>query len=61
LPNLVFSTHSLRKRPELAKLLIHKPGPLSDNPEHHDALAGAYQRGLAEVGALLSGVRAGPS
>lgn len=47
----------LRKRPELAKLLIHKPGPLNDDPSRHDALADVYRRGLQEVGRFLVGVR----
>lgn len=55
-----YAIERLRMRPELAKSLIHKPGPLSDNPERQDALAGVYRRGLNEVGALLSGVRTRP-
>ncbi len=51
----------LSKRPELAKLLIHKPGPLFDDPSRHDDLADVYRRGLEEVGRLLKGVRAEPS
>lgn len=51
----------LAKRPELAPLLIHKPGSLRDVAGDVDALAGVYARGLAEVGRLLDGVRAGPS
>lgn len=51
----------LAKRPELAPLLIHKPGSLRDVANDVDALAGVYSRGLAEVGRLLAGVRAGPS
>ena len=51
----------LSKRPELAKALIHKPGPLYDYPSRHDELADVYRRGLAEVGRLLAGVRAAPS
>jgi hypothetical protein len=51
----------LSKRPELAKALIHKPGPLYDDPTRHDDLADVYRRGLEEVGRLLTGVRAAPS
>lgn len=51
----------LRARPELAQLLIHKPGPLSDESlERQAGIAGVYQRGLAEVGTLLTGVRTQP-
>jgi hypothetical protein len=46
----------LRQSPQLANILIHKSGPLSDNPANLPHLAGVYQRGLAEVGQLLSGV-----
>ena len=52
----------LQQRPELTKLLIHKPGPLVDqSPEEKEALAEVYRRGLEEVGMLLSNVRAQPS
>jgi hypothetical protein len=51
----------LSKRPELAKALIHKPGPLYDDPSRHEGLADVYRRGLEEVGRLLTGVRAAPS
>lgn len=51
----------LAARPDLAKLLIHKPGPLYDKPERNDALAEVYRRGLGEVGRLLAGVRTAPS
>jgi hypothetical protein len=50
----------LSERPELAKVLIHKPGPLYDDPSRHDALAEVYRRGLEEVGRLLKGVRTAP-
>jgi hypothetical protein len=50
----------LSKRPELAQLLIHKPGSLRDVAGDVDALADVYRRGLTEVGRLLAGVRAGP-
>lgn len=51
----------LRARPALARILIHKPGPLFDeSPTRQAELAGVYQRGLEEVGALLEGVRTRP-
>ncbi len=51
----------LAERPDLAKVLIHKPGPLYDDPTRHDALAGVYRRGLEEVGRLLTGVQTAPA
>ncbi|MEQ1516444.1 MAG: Qat anti-phage system QueC-like protein QatC [Usitatibacteraceae bacterium] len=51
----------LSKRPGLANVLIHKPGPLYDDPSRHEDLADVYRRGLEEVGRLLAGVRATPS
>jgi hypothetical protein len=56
-----YAIERLRARPGIEKLLIHKPGPLSDNPAILGGLAGVYKRGLEEVGSLLSGVRTRPS
>ncbi|MEY9441724.1 hypothetical protein ABIF14_008815 [Bradyrhizobium elkanii] len=56
-----YAIERLRARPQLAKMLIHKPGPLFDELARLDALADVYTRGLNEVGVLLDGVRAGPS
>lgn len=51
----------IRARPALASMLIHKPGPLSDeSPECQAALAEVYRRGLEEVGTLLTGVTTTP-
>jgi len=50
----------LAKRPDIAKALIHKQGPLYDDPSRHNDLADVYRRGLEEVGRLLAGVRTGP-
>lgn len=51
----------LRARPDLASILIHKPGPLSDEtPVNREALADLYRRGLMEVGDLLKDVRTMP-
>lgn len=55
------ATARLSRRPELAKALIHKPGPLYDDPSRHNDLADVYRRGLEEVGRLLAGVRAAPA
>jgi hypothetical protein len=57
-----FAIERLRKKPELARLLIHKPGPLSDeSPARQAALAEVYKRGLAEIATLLAGVTTAPS
>lgn len=39
----------LRGRPDLARLLIHKPGPLTDHASRLVELADVYRRGLYEV------------
>jgi hypothetical protein len=51
----------LRRNPDLAVTLVHKPGSLADVPHQTAALADVYRRGLVEVGLLLRGVRAGPA
>ena len=51
----------LRGRPDLAKLLIHKPGPLTDEIPRLDQLADVYRRGLDEVARLIDGVETRPS
>lgn len=51
----------LRARPPLSALLIHKPGPLSDeSPARQAALAAVYRRGMEELGTILMGVRTRP-
>lgn len=56
-----YAIEKLRTRPGIEKLLIHKPGPLTDDPATVGALVALYKRGLEEVGALLRGVRTHPS
>jgi len=51
----------LREKPQLANLLIHKPGSLADEAEHLDELADVYRRGLGEVARLIDGAEAKPS
>lgn len=47
----------LAQRPELAHILIRKPGPLSDYSDREIAdYAAVFARGIAEVEAILSGV-----
>lgn len=50
----------LRIRPDLARLLIHKPGPLTDESLRLDQLAAVYRRGLDEVAQLIDGVETSP-
>lgn len=51
----------LKDNPQLASILIHKPGSLADEAMHLDQLAGVYQRGLAEVARLIDGVSTRPA
>jgi hypothetical protein len=55
-----FAIQRLASTPGLAKILIHQPGPLTDDPTRHAALASVYERGLNEVGRILNGVRTRP-
>lgn len=50
----------IRTKPGLAKILVHKPGPLNDEPENIPAYAEVFRRGVLEVAELLKGVRARP-
>ncbi|MBI5847230.1 MAG: hypothetical protein HZB31_04655 [Nitrospirae bacterium] len=51
----------LRGNPDLARLLIHKPGPLTDEISRLDQLSNVYLRGLNEVAQLIDGVETRPS
>lgn len=46
----------LRRKPELAKLLIHKSGPLTDEIPRLTQLADVYLRGITEVAQLIRDV-----
>lgn len=56
-----FAIERLSTNPAVAKFLIHKSGPLSDEAEHLDALANVYRRGMAKVAALLVDVNTRPN
>tara|TARA_R110002072_G_scaffold284396_2_gene448433 strand:- start:22707 stop:24074 length:1368 start_codon:yes stop_codon:yes gene_type:complete len=55
-----YAIERMKKQPQLAKLLIHKPGSLADEAAHLDQLAEVYRRGLEEVGQLITGVQTRP-
>jgi hypothetical protein len=56
-----FAIARLQERPELASILIHKPGPLRDQTmEQKEQLAAVYRRGLDEVAVLLANVQTKP-
>src|SRR3546814_6685632 len=48
----------IRAKPDLAKILVHKPGPLHDKPDEIPDYADVFRRGVLEVAELLKGVRA---
>lgn len=47
--SLQYAIKRLNEKPEAKHSLIHKSGPLDDDPEYLDMLANTYYRGLAEV------------
>jgi len=52
----------LHAKPALARILVHKTGPLSDYPDAEIAEYGAvFARGIAEVGRIISKVVVRPS
>jgi hypothetical protein len=50
----------LRERPELAGILVHKPGPLIDAPAEIPAYAKVFRRGVLEVASILDDVNVKP-
>ena len=56
-----YAIERLKGKPQLANLLIHKPGSLADEAIHLDALADVYRRGLGEVARLIDRVETKPS
>jgi hypothetical protein len=56
-----YAIERLKGKPQLANLLIHKPGSLADETTHLAELADVYRRGLGEVAQLIDGAEARPS
>lgn len=52
-----FAYENLALYPGVEKILIHKPGPLSDVSPQLNELAGVYKRGMDEVARVLRRVR----
>ncbi|POF33910.1 Qat anti-phage system QueC-like protein QatC [Roseibium marinum] len=50
----------IKAKPGLAKILVHKPGPLHDETDEIPDYADVFRRGVLEVAELLKGVRARP-
>jgi hypothetical protein len=50
----------IKANPDLAKILVHKPGPLIDYPDEILNYAEVFRRGILEVSEILSGVRTRP-
>ncbi len=55
-----YAIERILERPDLDKLLIHKPGSLADEKGKLDDCADVYRRGLLEVAALVEGVETRP-
>ena len=52
-----YAIERLRLNPASARWVIHSPGPLRDVRSDWAALSAVYSRGLAEVEAVVRGVR----
>ena len=50
----------LKRQPDVAGILVHKPGPLDHAREEIPAYVDVFRRGVMEVAELLEGVRAEP-
>lgn len=50
----------IKAKPGLAKILVHKPGPLHDEPDEIPDYVDVFLRGVLEVAELLKDVRARP-
>ena len=50
----------IQARPDLADILVHKPGPLVDAPDEISRYADVFRRGILEVADLLKGVTCKP-
>ncbi len=55
--SLQLAARRLQSEPDLAKIMIHKQGPLGSNPTELAAWAGVYRRGMAEIAGLLDRVK----
>jgi hypothetical protein len=51
----------IQANPDIARLLVHKPGSLVDVMADEEQWAAVYRRGLSEVGDLIAGVRTAPA
>ena len=51
----------IQANPDIARLLVHKPGSLADVMADEERWASVYRRGLSEVGDLIAGVRTAPA
>lgn len=53
-----FAVERLNRNPQLAQLLVHTSGSLSDeSPVRQKKLVGVYERGMTEVNKILKGVK----
>lgn len=55
-----FAVKRLKARPSLARMAIHKPGPLTDVVAQHSSLEQVYVNGVAEIEKLLANTKTRP-